>query len=110
MYGMARPKLNDLDKKAERLTVRFHSGELEELSNQAEVAGLCVSELVRRRALEKRISAVTDLKMLSELRRIGGLVKHFFNETNGLYRQKTSALLDELHAAAVRIGRRREEE
>jgi hypothetical protein len=47
--------------------------------------------------------------MLSELRRIGGLIKHLFNETNGLYRQKTSALLDELHAAVVRVGRRREE-
>jgi hypothetical protein len=107
---MARPKLDDLDKKAERLTVRFCPGELEELSNQAEISGLSVSELVRRRALEKRVAAVTDLKMLSELRRIGGLVKHFFNETNGLYRQKTFALLDELHTAAVRIGRRREEE
>jgi hypothetical protein len=106
---MARPKLDDLDRKAERLTVRFRSGELKELSSQAEVSGLSVSELVRRKALEKRVVAVTDLKMISELRRIDGLVKHFFNETNGLYRQKTSALLDELHAAAVRIGRRREE-
>ena len=106
---MARPKLNDADKKAERLTVRFRPGELEELLNQAEISGLNISELVRRRALEKRVAAVTDLKMLSELRRIGGLIKHLFNETNGLYRHKTSALLDELQAAAVRIGRKRED-
>ena len=105
---MARPKLNDSDKKAERLTVRFRPSELEELSKQAEVSGLSVSELVRRKALDKRVTAVTDLKILSELRRIGGLLKHFFNETNGLYRNKTSALLDELHAAAVRVGRIRE--
>ena len=106
---MARPMLNDEDKRIERLTVRFRCGELKELSNQAEISGLSVSELVRQRALGIHVASVTDLKMLSELRRIGGLVKHFFNETNGLYRQKTSALLDELHAAAVRIGRRREE-
>ena len=107
---MARPKLNEIDKKSERLTVRFRSGELEELSSQADISGLSVSELIRRRALKKHITSVADLKMLSELRRIGGLVKHLFNETNGLYRQKTSALLDELRAAIVRIGRKREEE
>ena len=106
---MARPKLNDTEKKNERLTVRFCSGEVEELLSQAEISGLSVSELVRRRALEKRITAATDLKMLLELRRIGGLIKHLFNETNGLYGKKTSALLNELHAAAVRVGRRREE-
>ena len=103
---MARPKLNDPDKKGARLTVRFRSAELEELLNQAEISGLSVSELIRRRALGKHVPAVADLKTLSELRRIGGLIKHLFNETNGLYRQKTSALLDELHAAVVRIGRR----
>ena len=107
---MARPKLNGTEKKADRLTVRFRSGELEELSNQAENAGLSVSELVRRKALGKQIAPVTDLKMLSELRRLGGLIKHLFNETNGLYRQKTSVLLDELHAAVIRIGRKRKEE
>ena len=105
---MARPMLNDEDKKIERLTVRFRCGELKELSNQAEIAGLSLSELVRRRALGIHVSSVTDLKILSELRRLGGLIKHFFNETNGLYRQKTSALLDELHAAVIRIGRRQE--
>jgi hypothetical protein len=82
---MARPKLNDAEKKCERLTVRFRPGELAELSEQAEMSGLNVSEL----------------------RRIGGLIKHLFNETNGLYRQKTGELLNELHAAAVRVGQRR---
>jgi len=108
-HEMARPKLNDTEKKIGRLTVRFRSGELEELSNQAEACGLSVSELIRRKALGKHVVSVIDSKMLSELRRIGGLIKHLFNETNGLYRQKTSALLDELHAAAVRVGRKREE-
>ena len=106
---MARPKLNDTEKKNERLTVRFRPEELSELSKQAEVSGLSVSELIRRRTLGKHIASITDLKMLLELRRIGGLLKHLFNETNGLYRQRTSALLDELHAVAVRIGRKREE-
>jgi len=107
---MARPKLNDTEKKADRLTVRFRSGELKELENQAEISGLSVSEFIRKRALKMRITAITDLKMLSELRRIGGLIKHLFNESNGFHQKKTLALLlNELHAAAVRIGQKREE-
>ena len=101
---MARPKQNDAEKKNERATVRFRAEELRELSNQAEISGLSVSELIRRRSLGKRISTITDLKMLSELRRIGGLIKHLFNESNGFQQKKTLALLNELHAAAVRIG------
>jgi hypothetical protein len=105
---MTRPRLDDTEKKAGRLTVRFRLGELNALSEQADASGLSVSELVRRRALKMRVVSATDLRMLSELRRIGGLIKMVHNETNGLYRQKTSMLLDELHAAAIRVGRRQE--
>jgi hypothetical protein len=105
---MIRPRLDDDARKRERLTVRFRPGELSGLSEQADMSGLSVSELVRRRALKMRVIPATDLRTLSELRRIGGLVKHLFNESNGLYRQKTSALLYELHAAVVRVGRRQE--
>jgi hypothetical protein len=95
-----------MEKKGERLTVRFRPGELNELSGQADICGLSLSELVRRKAMQMRIVSVTDLKVLSELRRIGGLIKLIHNETNGLYRQKTAEILNELRAAAVRIGRR----
>ena len=105
---MARPKLSDAEKKGERLTVRFRPGELNELSEQADMCGLNVSELVRRRAMNIHVVSAVDMKMLSELRRIGGLVKFTHNETNGLYRQKTAELLDELRAAVVRIGQKRE--
>ena len=107
---MARPRLNDMEKKGERLTVRFRPGELNELSEQADMCGLNVSELVRRRAMNIHVVSAVDMKMLSELRRLGGLVKFVHNETNGLYRQKTAELLDELHAAAVRIGQKQEDD
>ena len=107
---MARPKMNDTQKKDKRLTVRFLTDELEELSNQAEISGLSISGLIRKKVLGKRITAATDLKMLSELRRLGGLLKHFFNESSGVYQKKTYAILNELHAAAVRIGRKCEGE
>jgi hypothetical protein len=105
---MTRPRLDDAEKKRERLTVRFRSGEISELSEQADMSGLSVSELIRRRAMKIRVVSAVDMKTLSELRRLGGLLKHLFNETNGLYRQKTTEILNELHAAAVRVGRRQE--
>jgi hypothetical protein len=103
---MPRPKLSDTEKKEKRLTIRFRPDEMAELEAQSEINGMSLSELIRRRALQKRFVPATDLKTISELRRIGGLIKHLFNETNGLYRQKTSALLDELYAAVVRVGRK----
>jgi hypothetical protein len=107
---MPRSKLNDTEKKTGRLTVRFRPKEMTDLAEQAESCGLSMAEFVRRRATRKRVTPATDLKMIAELRRIGGLIKHFFNETNGLYRHKTAELLDELRAAVVRLGRNREME
>lgn len=104
---MTRPQLRETEKKTARFTIRFRNEERDELEAQAEIHGLSISELIRRRALQKRIVPVTDLKTISELRRIGGLIKFFYNETGGLYRHRTAALLDELHAAVVRVGKER---
>ena len=105
---MPRPRLNEAQRKEKRLTVRFRPEEMTELSGQADMCGLSVSELVRRRSLNKRIVPMTDLKILSELRRIGGLLKFSFTETNGIYRGKTNEVLEELRDAIVRIGRKDE--
>jgi hypothetical protein len=48
------------------------------------------------------------LKTISELRRIGGLLKLSFKETCGVHGDKTSAILDELREAIIRIGRKEE--
>jgi hypothetical protein len=87
-----------------RLTVRFRPEEMTELSGQADMCGLSVSELVRRRSLHRRVVPATDLKMISELRRIGGLMKLSFSETGGVYSGKTAAILDELRSAIIRVG------
>lgn len=101
---MPRPRLSEIDKKEKRLTVRFKPEEMEELVSQADVCGLSVSELVRRRSLHRRVVPAADLKMISELRRIGGLIKLSFNATGGVYSGKTAMILDELHSAIVRVG------
>ena len=101
---MPRPRLSEIDKKERRLSVRFKPDEMEELVSQADVCGLSVSELVRRRSLHRRVVAAADLKMISELRRIGGLVKLSFSETGGAYSAKTAMILDELRSAIIRVG------
>jgi hypothetical protein len=42
--------------------------------------------------------------MINELRRIGGLVKHIHNQTNGVNSRETASVLVELVAAIKRIG------
>lgn len=81
-----------------RIDFRLTREEREEIQEQAEASGLSVSEYVRRRALGRRVDSVTDIKMISELRRQGGLLKKIFNESNGMYSEKIKATLENLNS------------
>lgn len=102
---MSRPTLDESEKKKAKVTVRYRTREMEELLLQADLCGLSLSELVRRRSLKLPVIPKTDLKMISELRRLGGLIKKLFTETGGIYGDKTSLLLDELREAIIRVGK-----
>ena len=80
-----------------RIDIRVTREERLEIQEQAEVSGLSVSEYVRRRTLGRRVDSVMDIKMLSELRRQGGLLKKIFNESNGMYSEKTAVVLDKIN-------------
>ncbi len=54
--------------------------ERKQLEEAADVAGLSVSELVRRRALGRTVQAASDLTTIRELRRLGGLQKYSINK------------------------------
>lgn len=61
------------------ITLRVTVEEKTRLTEQAEIAGLSLSEYMRRRFFGGRpLVAYTDLNTISELRRIGGLLKHNF--------------------------------
>lgn len=68
----------------ERATLRFEMrlspAEREKLRDEADLAGISISELVRRRALGRPIHAAIDLTMIRELRRLGGLQKLTMNK------------------------------
>ncbi len=62
------------------VSARVTRAEKLQLRNQAELAGLSLSEFLRRNFLGgKPLVAHTDLKILMELRRVGGLLKYNFS-------------------------------
>jgi len=75
------------------VNVRLTKAEKEELREAAALAGLSVSEYVRRRALGRRVVASADLAVIRELRRLGGLVKHIYGNSGGAYSRETAAAL-----------------
>jgi hypothetical protein len=63
---------------SESVTIRVSPEEKDRLKTDALVAGLSVSELIRRRYFNMPIRAHTDILTIKELRRLGGLLKHNF--------------------------------
>ena len=80
-----------------RIDFRVTIEEREEIQEQAEASGLSVSEYVRRRALGRRVDSVVDVKMISELRRQGGLLRKIFNDSNGMYNEEIKIALDNIN-------------
>lgn len=58
------------------LKVRYTDTESSRLAEIASEAGLSQSEIIRRWINEKRIVSRVDQKMIAEMRRAGGLLKH----------------------------------
>lgn len=76
-----------------KIAVRLHPDEKFALQQDAKMANLSVSELVRRQYFRREIVPKIDALMLAELRRIGGLLKHIHNQSGGAYSQQTSQAL-----------------
>jgi hypothetical protein len=92
-----------------RLGLRVSEEEQLEISTQAEVCRLTVSEYIRRKVLGKRVVAQADLAVLAELRRLGGLLKHIHLETRGTYSELTVDTIRALEAYARKLERSHKE-
>ncbi|MEY3786648.1 MAG: hypothetical protein RLZ75_855 [Pseudomonadota bacterium] len=68
------------------------------------MAGLSMSELVRRRYFGKPIIANADNIMIKELRRTGGLLKLIHNESKGAYSNQTAEALNVLKEYIERLS------
>jgi hypothetical protein len=78
------------------VNVRLTADEKEQLRDDAELAGISVSALVRRRYFGKPIIANADIVMVKELRRLGGLLKQVHTSSEGAYSKTTAAALQEI--------------
>ncbi len=59
------------------VTFRVSEKDRKDLVEQASAAGLSVSAYIRRRALGHPVLSRADAAMIRELRRQGGLIKHY---------------------------------
>jgi hypothetical protein len=78
------------------VNVRLTTAEKEHLKEEANLAGLTVSALVRRRAFGRPIIASADAAMIRELRRLGGLLKSIYTSSHKAYAAETAAALTEV--------------
>jgi hypothetical protein len=86
------------------INVRLTSAEKAKLREDADLAGLSMSELVRRRYFGRPIIANADAIMLKELRRLGGLLKHIHNQSAGAYSQATASAIAELRVYIQKLS------
>lgn len=93
----------------EKIAVRLTPGEKIKLREDADLAGLSVSELVRRRYFGRRIVHRADLKTAAELRKTAGLLKDHYKQTGGLHADKTAAILSDIWTLVRRLGNDRQE-
>jgi len=88
-----------------RIAARVSKKDALEMKQQAEVSRLTLSEYIRRQVLGKRIVPQSDMNMLAELRRLGGLLKHTHNESRGVYSELTASAIRDLGACARTLER-----
>ena len=93
-----------------RRTLRLSADENERLARQADAASISVSEYIRRLCFGGRpITSRTDSQTIRELRRLGGLLKHNFEnvrEAGGYHvLPKMEATLEAIRQAIERLSR-----
>ncbi len=82
--------LNTKEPLDQRITIRLSQTEKNLLIEDADLAGLTTSELIRRRYFGKPIVTATDRATIRELRRVGGLLKHIFSQSDRIDYQPDS--------------------
>ena len=88
-----------------KVDVRLTSEEKAHLQEDAYLAGMSMSALVRARYFGRPIIANTDQVMIRELRRQGGLLNKLHVESGGAYSADTAAALVLISNAIKTISR-----
>lgn len=86
-------------------SIRCYEDEKEIIKEKARLSGLSVGAFMLRCALKRRITAKIDTELVMELRRLGGLQKHLFNEGKGIGSKEYSEVLQAITKALLKIGK-----
>jgi hypothetical protein len=94
------------DRASSRFEMRLTAAERQQLRDEADLAGMSISELVRKRTFGKTIHAAIDLVMIRELRRLGGLQKYTINKFAPHFEvvDECNATIRALRAAIERVA------
>ncbi|KIX44648.1 hypothetical protein SY87_19470 [Burkholderia pseudomallei] len=84
--------------------IRCYADEEALVRERARDCGMSVGQFVLAAALGRRTRTKIEAHILNELRRLGGLQKHLFNEGGGMLSKEYAAILVELREAIARIG------
>jgi hypothetical protein len=104
---MARPKLTEHRR---GVLIKLLSQEKDFIRQQAHLAGLTVSEYIRKRALNRPIRSRVSREVAAELSKLFGLQKHLLTEIKGLpyeeeLRKELNMVLFELHTALATFNK-----
>ncbi|QUE78416.1 mobilization protein (plasmid) [Stutzerimonas stutzeri] len=89
--------------KTKHIMVRVSPEEKETIEEQALDAGLTAPAFLRALGLNKRVTSKADKHLVNELRKLGGLQKHLFNEGRGVLSKEYAQILVEIQKAIARI-------
>lgn len=84
--------------------IRCFEDEEETVRQKAYDCGQSVGQFMLAAALNRRTRSKMEGHILNELRRLGGLQKHLFNEGGGKLSKEYAQILVELKTAISRIG------
>lgn len=104
---MARPKKTEHRR---GLLIKLLSQEKETIRQQAHLAGLTVSDYIRKCALNRPIRSQVSREVAAELSKLFGLQKHLLMEIKGLpneeaLRSELNTVLSELHTALATFNK-----
>ena len=91
------------EKRVCRVYLRFTHQEYEELIREVQKQNIKSSEYIRRVVLGRPVITRIDAESIAELRRQGGLLKHYFNETGGQNAHLTEKILKDIQAIVRRL-------
>lgn len=88
------------------VNVRLTSAEKARLQEDADLAAMSMSALVRARYFGRPVIANADQVMVRELRRLGGLLKIVHTASDGAYAKTTATILADIRRYIDKLSQR----